>query len=347
MNILHLHTGLNLTCGISKAIYLIALYPGEKNKHFVLALNGDAQNKFTNSGINTALVKTEKKSVYRVLKYLKRFIEENKIDVIHSHHRYFDFIAYLFSFTKNIKRVTSVQSFVCRKKILSYKSPVLLAAGDSVKRHLIEYFNIKEERIVVFNNFIDENEIPEISGNISIMEELKIPSGSYVFGYIGRFSIKDKGIDILLNAFEKFSEKYSNTFLILVGEGSDINKFNIPVDVKIISPRQNIFEYYGIFDCLILPSRIDPFPLTVLETGLMKIPFIGSDVNGISEIIEEGKDGLLFEKNNTDMLINKMEIFYKDRDYAKKCAGNLNKKVLNKYNRKKALQTLENIYDKL
>jgi glycosyltransferase involved in cell wall biosynthesis len=230
--------------------------------------------------------------------------------------------------------------------MFSYKSPLLLAAGESVKKHLINYFKIEKERVIVFNNFIDIEEKPENIKTRIIKEEFCISDDSYVIGYVGRFSIREKGIDILIEAFKEFNKANPNSYLIMVGEGEDINKINLQKNVKIVSAKKNIFDYYGIFNCLILPSRVDPFPLTVLEAGMMKIPFVGANVNGISEIINNNTDGLLFEKENVNMLTEKMEIFFNDKNFALKCAENLNKKVIEIYELKRDVNLLNNIYEK-
>jgi len=347
MNILHLHTNLNLTCGISKTIYLIAKYPVEGNKHFVVALSGDAGKKFEESNIIVRFLNYNNLKTFKILNVifcLKKFIRVKNIDIVHSHHRYFDFIAYLLSFFCKIKRVTSVQSFVYGKKLLSYKSPILLAAGDSVKKHLIEYFNIPEKRIIVFNNFVDLSELTVTRTPEEIKSELKIPVDSYIIGYVGRFSIKEKGIDILIEAFKSFCEKNKNAYLVMIGEGQDIKEVNLNSNVKILSPKKNIFDYYSIFNCLVLPSRIDPFPLTVLEAGMMKVPFIGSDVNGIREVITDGVDGLLFDKEDEAILLKKIQAFFDDRNYTEECSDKLYEKIIKHYERKSALEHLDKIY---
>lgn len=346
MNILHLHTGLNLTCGISKTIYLIAKYSAGNNSHYVIALKGDAEEKFKRAGINVNLINSGS-GVLKNIFYLKKYIKKNKIDIVHSHHRYFDFISFLISFSCKIKRVTSVQSFVYGKKTISYKSPLLLAAGESVKKHLTEYFGIKEDRIKVFNNFVDFGEGLKCRKREDVRLELSIPENIYIAGYIGRFSIKEKGIDVLLNAFKKFNGKHTDTKLVMVGCGDDIKKIYIPENVIVTESKLNIFDYYGAFDCIVLPSKIDPFPLTALEAGMMKVPFIGSRVNGIPEIIDENSDGLLFESENAEMLCEKMERFYSDRKFAGECAEKLQKKVKEKYSYETAIDKLNKIYDNL
>jgi len=346
MNILHLHTGLNLTCGISKTIFLIAKYPAEGCRHFVAALNGNAGEKFKNAGIDTSFIGVNNPTA-DVVFFLDNFIRKNNIDVVHSHHRYFDSVSYLLSFFCDIKRITSVQSLVKGKKILSYKSPLLLAAGDSVKKHLVDYFGIKEKRVKVFNNFVDFSEGLNRKPKEEMKKILGIGKDEFTIGYIGRFSFKEKGVDILVNAFEKFNNKYPASKLVMIGGGDDIGKIKISENVIVSDAKENIFDYYNSFDCIVLPSRVDPFPLTALEAGMMKTPFIGSRVNGIPEIISDNSDGLLFESENADMLIEKIEKYYLDREFAESCAVNLFEKVMKKYECRNALQMLNEIYAKL
>lgn len=44
-----------------------------------------------------------------------------------------------------------------------------------------------------------------------------------------------------------------------------------------------------------LPSTRDPFPNFMLQAGLHRVPFIGANVDGIGELINDGENGLLFE----------------------------------------------------
>jgi L-malate glycosyltransferase len=348
LNILHLHTGLNLTCGISKTIYLISKNKSP-NSHQVLAIEGDAVSKFREANIKVDLLNINRCTLTGIIKsarYIMKYVRGNNIQILHSHHRYFDLISYLVSFFCKVKRITSVQSFVYRRKLFSYKSEMLLAAGESVKKHLIDYFGINEKKINVFNNFVDTAEIPVRDNSVEIKKELNVPERAYIVGYAGRYSVKEKGIDILISAYKLFKEKHIDAILVMVGGGEDIKKIkDLPDDILILESRKNIFDYYKIFDCLVLPSRVDPFPLTALEAGMMRIPFIGSDVNGISEIIKDGKDGLLFEKENIGMLLEKLEKYYKDRDFAKSCADNLYNKISVKYNSDSAIKKLNKIYE--
>ena len=93
---------------------------------------------------------------------------------------------------------------------------------------------------------------------------------------------------------------------------------NIPftqykLNAKVMNAHSEIFNYYQLIDVFVLPSRVDPFPLVMLEAGLMKKPFIGSKVDGIAELIENETDGLLFESGNSDDLVSKILKIYNDK----------------------------------
>lgn len=108
-----------------------------------------------------------------------------------------------------------------------------------------------------------------------LLKQLKISPNRKIIGFIGRLNFSEKGIDILLQAFQELSETRSDIHLIIVGDGTDfdgINHFIISnkLTATIVSAQKDIFDYINIIDVLILPSRIDPFPLIMLEAGLMK-----------------------------------------------------------------------------
>ncbi|GAB4150128.1 MAG: hypothetical protein Fur0015_14270 [Ignavibacteriales bacterium] len=93
-----------------------------------------------------------------------------------------------------------------------------------------------------------------------------------------------------------------------------------------------------------MPSRVDPFPLVMLEAGLFRIPLIGSKVDGIAEFIEDEKDGLFFEANNCEDLQNKIQKIYNNKTFALQLSKNLHEKVIRDYDIKHFLTDYRNIY---
>ncbi|MDF1611499.1 glycosyltransferase family 4 protein [Stygiobacter electus] len=354
-NILHLQNYLNISCGVSKTIYLIAKNTSSLFNLYVACFGGDGFSRFDSINIKPVVLKDHKNSILGFIKHLIKlftYCKQNRINIIHSHHRYFDLLAFFISHILKIKTITSVQSKVYNYKLFSYKADILIACSKSIKTHLINEFNVDEKRINVIYNMVDPKEFALTKTKTELLNFLDIPSNKFVIGYFGRLNFEEKGIDVLLEAFLNISKLHKDLFLLLIGNGKDeyiINEFITQNKLKsrVINSRKDIFNYFQLLDLFVLPSRKDPFPLVMLEAGLMKKSLIGSNVDGISELIENEKDGLLFESANSIDLQNKILKIYRDKNYANQLAENLYSKVLNNYTVNGIIPHYNNLYFKI
>ncbi|MEW6702042.1 MAG: glycosyltransferase family 4 protein [Bacteroidota bacterium] len=343
MKILHLHTELNKVCGITKTILLLAKNSPKEIQHNVFTLGGNNISLFTNNGIAVQVVNGNKNSLFdslRIFSKVFQYCKKEKIDILHAHDRYFDFLSFMLGKLLKIKKVTSVQSKVYGQKLFSYKSTKLVAVSNSIKNHLLQNYNIEEERITLINNFVEDNYKTSLFQN----SDLLIPRDQKIILFVGRFS-REKGVDILLHAFRLLQKNDEKIFLVMIGAGEEElflksfiakNKLN----VLILVPQEDVSFYYKSADIIVLPSRVDPFPLVMLEAGMMAKPFIGSNVDGIGEFIEHDQNGLLVEPENVEELaaaVNKLlddpvKALYLGRNLYEKVKLNCSdKKIIPKY----------------
>ena len=160
------------------------------------------------SDISICSSKCEKRGAIqtiRILNELINIVKEQKIDIIHSHHRYFDLIAFIITKFVPVKTITSVQSKVYGRKIFSYKADYLVACSNSIKDHLINYFRINPDRITVIHNFIDPTDAVIKTEKSVLRRELGLVDQSVIIGFIGRFSLSEKGVDVLLQSLRRLS----------------------------------------------------------------------------------------------------------------------------------------------
>lgn len=339
IKILHLQTEINLTCGVTRTISQIIKNTSQDFEHHLIALDGDGLKRFTDFGFNPLFLNNKRNSLIKTVKIfltLARFCKNNSIQVIHSHHRYFDTISWLIQLFYPIKTVTSVHSKVLGKKFFSYKADILIACSNSIKEHLINNFKVSQNKILVIHNSTEPAELNILRSRKEILTELNIPNGRIIIGFIGRINFNEKGVDILLEAFKQLSQNRKNLFLVLIGNGqneSDVRVYfkRYNLNALLLPPKTDINEYLNVIDIFILASRVDPFPLTMLEAGLMKVPFIGSDVDGISELIEHEKDGLLFESDDIDDLIMQIIRFLDDDKLRYGLSQNLYQKIISSF----------------
>ena len=186
-------------------------------------------------------------------------------------------------------------------------------------------------------------------------KELQIPDTDFVFLFVGRL-VGDKGINELVNAFEKLQKESENCSLLLVGPFEDeldpllINtKESIDKNNKIILTgyQEDVRIFYVISNVFVFPSYREGFPNVVMQAGAMGFPSIVTNINGCNEIIEDGINGLLIRKKDKNDLFQKMQHLYTNNDLTNKLGASARKKVQKSYERKNVLESLLKEYREL
>ena len=151
----------------------------------------------------------------------------------------------------------------------------------------------------------------------------KLPSSpqSKRFVALGRLVYK-KGFHILIEAAASLREKGLNIKIDIYGSGSEeeslsdlITSRKLESTVKLCGRYNNEALPEMLYDCLalVVPSviapdgNIDGVPTVIYEAMSLGRAVISSYLSGIPEVIEDGKNGLLFTPGDADQLAKKME----------------------------------------
>jgi glycosyltransferase involved in cell wall biosynthesis len=347
MKILHLNNYISYTSGVTRYIYHIIKNTNSIFEHEIICLGGDAEELFKEQNVKvTVLNRFGLFSLPGIYFFLLKYCKHNQFDIIHNHHRIFDTVTSLIP-RRNFKTLTSVHSKVYGRKLFSYKANYLISYSDSITNHLIEYFKKSPSKISRMKSFVDRSNVKIIVEKDELKKHLSI-TGNKVIMFIGRFS-KEKGVDILVKAFNELYDRNKKISLIMIGEGEEEQSLKNycsenKLPVQFLTPRTNIFDYYNVADIIVLPSRVDPFPYVMLESGLMNKPFIGSNVDGIAELIKHRVNGLLFESENINELTKCIQMILEDQTLAKKISQNLHHDVVENYTLEKVISEYVKLY---
>ena len=350
--ILHLNTNLDVTSGVTRCIELLSKNLSNDFEHHVIVFQGDDAKA---CGSNTFLVINEIGSssvIHKITMPFKiwRYIIRHRIDIVHSHHRYMDFVATLILRICDIRTITTVHSKVYGKKSLSYKSSTLIAVSNSIRDHLTNYYGVNDNRIRLINYFVDSEALICAQSREDMRSQLGIGSDEILLGYVGRIDIDEKGVDLLVSAFEILKKGYNGLRFMLVGGGKDLDlveRMDIEKNLKIIfvPGTKDVFDYFQCIDLFVLPSRIDPFPYVMLEAAALKIPIIAARVDGIPEFIDDGVNGLIFEKNNLNDLVCKIELMLSDETLRQELSMRLFGKVFAQYEKSRIIPEYIKLYN--
>jgi len=96
---------------------------------------------------------------------------------------------------------------------------------------------------------------------------------------------------------------HDSFWLLVVGTDRQSRRFAaqaapLGARVRFLGGREDVRPLYAAADCLILPSRYDPFPNTALEAFAMGLPAIVSSRCGAAEVIEPGANGWVCEPDD-------------------------------------------------
>jgi len=97
--------------------------------------------------------------------------------------------------------------------------------------------------------------------------------------------------------------------LLMVGDGPErsnterlVSKYGIEDHVHFSGKQDNIEEFIGIADILLLPSQTESFGLVALEAMACEVPVVASNVGGLPEVIGDGVDGYLLEPGDIEKM---------------------------------------------
>ncbi|MFA5011724.1 MAG: glycosyltransferase family 4 protein [Ignavibacteria bacterium] len=279
----------------------------------------------------------------KILKQIHGIVSDKNINILHSYSRATEFLCTLYKkyINKNIKTVNTVMSLVSRKFFVEYKSDRIISISRCVNTELTDKFKIPKGRIKLIYNFAE----PPIKEYISI----KRKESGFVILSAGRFH-EEKNFKTLLRALHFINNPQIS--LKLVGSGkleADYKKYILKHNIKAaIFPSQNdLAPLFAQCDICVLPSVVDPLPTFMIQAGLFKKPFIGSDVDGIGETIEHEVNGLTFEKKNYKELADNIMRFYEDKKLMIKCSDNLFSLVSERHSPDKNIDQIYNLYIEL
>lgn len=162
---------------------------------------------------------------------------------------------------------------------------------------------------------------------------------------------KNKGVDLLIEAFSKISNQFESAILIVCGKGEErkklekiMEKNNLKSKVFLLGYVENAQRYLKAFDIFVLPSRTEGLPYVILEAGLAGLPTLASEVGGIPEIIESGKNGLLFTPGEKEDLTKALQDLLSEKGDWQKLGSELKNKILDEFRLENMVELTSSLY---
>lgn len=210
--------------------------------------------------------------------------------------------------------------------------------------------NITREKIKVVHPGIDTKIFQQgISRTNYLRLQKNIPIDAIVFGCHSRL-VKEKGIDIFIEAASIVYQKNKNVRFLVAGEGLmreglelKIRTGNLSEVFHLVGFQENLPLFLRELDVFVMPSRSEGYPLAILEALSSGLPCIAADVSGISEILD-ATSGIIVKPGDSNLLGNAMESLCIRKEREKITNNAL---VTNRFSVEKCAEGFSDIYNKL
>ncbi|WP_071460836.1 glycosyltransferase [Bacillus massilinigeriensis] len=312
MKILHLNAGNETGGGM---VHILSLLKGIDSEELILGLfeDGVFAEKARAQGIRTVTFSQSSRYDLTLLSKLKRFIKEEKIDIIHTHGARANLFGFFARMMTGVTWATTVHSdprndflgrglagkmFTGLNMAVLKKADHYFAVSDRFKDMLRE-FGIARERITVIYNGID---FQFVTKSQILREDLKLSAEEFVLLMVARFDpVKRHELAIeALETVRKVSKE--KVRLLLVGEGTERKRLedlvmakNLNSHILFLGHQDEVAPFFKLADATLLTSRTESFPLVLLESSREGTPAITTDVGGVREMIPDPEHGFIVD----------------------------------------------------
>ncbi len=226
----------------------------------------------------------------------------------------------------------------------------VIAVSNTIAEELKLRTLIKKDRVVALSNPINIASIEKYRSERAQHQDIKnkycLPLGSFLVGFVGRLE-QQKGCEVFLHALHKLDRSY---FGVIVGSGIKQNKYQILAHrldiydrVKFLGQVNPALTIMSALDALAIPSHFESFGLVAVEAMTLGIPVVASRVGGLSEIVVNGTNGLLFPAGSSDKLAACLRRLKDEVDLRRRLAAT-GKKTAERFDISPYLSQLKQIY---
>ena len=187
-----------------------------------------------------------------------------------------------------------------KRAIVSPDTRGISANSERTQADLIRFYGADPAKIAVIYNGVDTERFTPDNRRFrsAIRRRYSIAEDALVVLFVGEY--RRKGLATIIDALGKLRDP--RLHLLAVGRG-DVDHYKqlaasagIAGRATFAPPARDIEQVFGAADVFAFPTYYEPFGMVVTEAMASGLPAITSRRAGASELIEDGRSGLLLEQ---------------------------------------------------
>jgi glycosyltransferase involved in cell wall biosynthesis len=267
---------------------------------------------------------------------ISRELDAQRPDFIYERHAFFLCITAFMAGRRKIPLVIEVNELVgdlrIRKQpLLSFiarwtdrasfrRAALIIVVSPHLKKRIVDY-GIPSERVLILPNAVAAEDHVSLHNGEPLRQKLGLKNDHVLIGFIGWF-VEWHRLDLFLKVFAKLHREQPNVRLALVGEGrlkeelqGRVRDLAIETAVFFVPavPHHEVPSAIAAFDVAVVPhSNEYRSPIKLFEYMAEAKATLSPRTEPIKMIVEQGKNGMLFEPLNEDDCFNALQQLARD-----------------------------------
>ena len=185
-------------------------------------------------------------------------------------------------------------------------------------------------------------------------ESCSLPAGAdvFTFGMLGRFS-SEKNHAMFIRALELLKERGMAFRALIAGDGPlrtsiemDITRKGLQ-DVVFMPGYMDAMDFFRQIDVLVVCSRIESLPYSVLEAMRSGKPVIATRVGGLPDLVEDDRTGFLVELDAIEQLADRMLTLMRDPEKGREMGAAASKRQAGEFSLDRMVEKHVELYEGL
>lgn len=352
--------------GESHVLDLVATLDRTKFDPLVLAFtDGPMITALQQMQVPAHVIESEKAFDITVWKQVKRFMQQQKVDIVHVHGTRANtnvlwaarslqlplvYTIHGWSFHEGLHPVMK-HARIAAEKYITRKAHVNICVSESNRQTGLRAFGgFKAE---VIRNGVNPQKFNPTAVYPNVKADCGIPAHHLVVGYIARMTLQKDPVS-MIKAFADVTAQIPDITLLMVGGGElqqtardTAASLGISDRVVFQDFRQDVPAVLSAMDIYCLPSLWEGFPIGVLEAMAMGKAVIASDVDGTREAVDHEHNGLLVPPADSTALATAIIRLARDFSLRKRLQQKAIDTIRSTYNVAGMTRNIEAIYQKL
>lgn len=235
------------------------------------------------------------------------------------------------------------------------KDAIKVIALTETEAEQYKKMGVDENKIEIIPNGLDLSQYQKLPPKGSFKKKYGIEDNRKIVLYLARIH-QNKGPDILVKAFAQLKKNVDLNNVVLVLAGPDdgflstvkslIAQVGLNKNILITGPvsEEDKIAAYVDADIYVLPSRYEPFGITILEAYACGIPVVAPRIEGPKELVVDGVTGILFDPCNVKHLGHTIAVLLNDKR-AREMGLRAKRYVEENYSIEKVVDKLEKLYE--